>query len=366
MEKEHFHKVRFLDAMGRSQTTVIPVVQELVRQGIQHLPERFITGQLELAHEDEAGPIMINMRNLCYDAEAECRIKELAKLVKGAMEWGMFFISNYDVSLDLLDSLEDMVKGFFSLPYEEKKESVGSYASIDNLGYGRSFVKSDDQRLDWIDRLAMRAAPKNSTNGLNVWPKKPSGFRQVVERYTESARKVCNELLQALAEALQLERLSFLQFFEPEESVINVRVNYYPPCPRPDLALGLTPHSDASALTLLVQFGDVHGLEVLKDSRWVRVNVPPQALLVNIGDLLEIMSNGRLKSMWHRVMTNKAVERFSVAVFYNPPLRAEIEPVQGRDCTKRGYKKVVVEDYLQHFYKVTPCMEKQAIKFAKF
>ncbi|KAM1318110.1 hypothetical protein PS2_003334 [Malus domestica] len=85
-----------------------------------------------------------------------------------------------------------------------------------------------------------------------------------------------------------------------------------------------------------------------------------------MGDLLEIMSNGKLKSPWHRVVTQMHVERFSVALFYSPSPRTLIDPI--RDCNSlkyEGYEKVVVVDYLQHFYRVSPTAEKQAINFSK-
>lgn len=61
-----------------------------------------------------------------------------------------------------------MVKKFFGLSFEEKKASVGSYVSGDNMGYDRNFVKSEDQPLDWIDRVTMKGAPVGATQGLHV------------------------------------------------------------------------------------------------------------------------------------------------------------------------------------------------------
>lgn len=138
------------------------------------------------------------------------------------------------------------------------------------------------------------------------------------------------KLLQALAKAFSLERHVFVKYFDTENSVINVRVNYYPPCPRPKLSLGLTPQSDAISLTLFMQFDATGVLQVLKDQKWLTLPCPSHALLVNMGDLLEIMSNGRLKSLgWgiYRVV-KQDVDWFSVAFFYNPPSTVEIEP----DC----------------------------------
>ncbi|KAK9165355.1 hypothetical protein Scep_000546 [Stephania cephalantha] len=369
-----FHEASFIDENGQPQTHKIPVIQELARQGIQHLPQCFVRPQHErpspsLPYE---GPFpTINMANLLDLEEPVHRPRELAKLARYAEEWGLFMLENHGIDKEVVRSVKDAVDGFFSLGFEEKKLSVGTYRSVDNLGYGRNYVKSRGQSLEWIDRLTVRVAPARDSEGLDVWPRKPLNFREVMEKYVNEARRVMDDILEALAEVLGLERLSFLKFFEPNESVINMRVNYYAPCPRPDLVLGINPHSDASALTFSLQSDTTtQGLQVLKNNKWVTVTWPNDTLLVMVGDLLEIMSNGRAQSAWHRVVTQKDVERFSVALFYNPPLRAQIGPVVGDGDeevrNELNYKKVVVEDYVQNYYKVAPAKEKEDfIAFAK-
>ncbi|KAL5988250.1 hypothetical protein ACLOJK_036013 [Asimina triloba] len=170
---------------GQTRTSQVPVAQELARQGIHHLPHRFIHNKQGHHHHHHPTthsqiPPSINMEILrAIYSDPDRHAQEMASLALGAREWGLFFVTGHSISSSVIHSLEDVVEGFFGLSFEEKKKSVGSYASVDNLGYGRSFVKSDDQPLDWIDRLAMRAAPKNSTDGLRVWPQQPSNFRYV-------------------------------------------------------------------------------------------------------------------------------------------------------------------------------------------
>ncbi|KAK1558840.1 hypothetical protein Q3G72_007311 [Acer saccharum] len=378
MEKniECFHEVTFIDQNGHPRNSRVPVVQELARQGLNYLPKRFISvnhndpiESSTVQHVSTTLPI-INVAKLQSGLEPdEGRVEELAKLASVAKEWGLFLVTEHGIGSDILNGVKDVVKGFFGFSFQEKKQCVGSYVSVDNMGYGRNFVKSEDQPLDWIDRLTIKAAPapKGGDKELNVWPQRPPKFRQVIENYVKEARNVLDELLIALAEALALESHVFLKHFDSNNSEINVRINYYPPCPRPDLALGITPHTDASALTLLMQFETTGGLQILKDRKWLTVPWTDDALLVNVGDLLEIMSNGRLKSPWHRVVTQMNVERFSVALFYNPPSRTEIEPEPIEDLVPEdgGFKKVVVSDYLQHSYAISPTKEKQAIMYAK-
>ena len=187
--------------------------------------------------------------------------------------------------------------------------------------------------------------------------------REVIEKYADEGRKLVNGLLQALAESLSLDPNAFVKFFDPKTSEIKARTNYYPPCPNPNSTIGLTQHSDSSALTLLFQFFSPGGLQVLHTKDWVSVPWPVDGLLVVVGDLLEIMSNGRVKSPEHRVVTQADAERCSIALFYNPPSSMEIEPVKSDDWEDE-YKKVIVGDYIQHYYKVHPRIKQAAIQFA--
>ncbi|KAK1423791.1 hypothetical protein QVD17_19099 [Tagetes erecta] len=362
----HFHEATFINQNGELKTTKIPIVQELSRTN--HFPKRFIASGHYHADTLAQTPPVIDIAKL--RSPHGSRTPELQRLAAAAKEWGLFLIKNHGV---VMDDVKDVVKGFFGLSYEEKKKCVGSYESVDNMGYGKNFVKSEDQPLDWIDRLTMKAAPvyvDESTNDLSVWPNKPPNFRVAIEKYVEESRKVLDGLLQDLAASLSLDQNAFVQQFEPEQSEIKVRVNYYPPCPRPDLAIGIMPHSDASGLTLLLEFGATGALQVHNPtSGWVTLSWPEDnSLLVNVGDLLEIMSNGVLKSMWHQVRTKVDVERFSLACFYNPPPRSVIEPVVGGgggSMEEIMYKKVVVEEYVSNYYKISPTTSKEAIMYAR-
>jgi hypothetical protein len=181
-DKGCFHEASFIDQEGQLRTSRVPVVQELARQGLNHLPEKFIKVHPDqpitasFAHDVKALP-SINMAKLRLGTEPKVRAQELAKLACCAKEWGMFLIMDHGVSSNVLQGVKDVVKGFFGLSFEDKKASVGSYASVENMGYGRNFVRSEDQALDWIDRLTMKAAPEGASQGLHVWPQRPTNFR---------------------------------------------------------------------------------------------------------------------------------------------------------------------------------------------
>jgi isopenicillin N synthase-like dioxygenase len=100
-------------------------------------------------------------------------------------------------------------------------------------------------------------------------------------------RKLCKNLLKYIAMSLGLREDIFEEMFGV--AVQAIRMNYYPPCSRPDLVLGLSPHSDGSALTVLQQGKDSSvGLQILKNNSWVPVQPIPTALVINVGDTIEV------------------------------------------------------------------------------
>jgi isopenicillin N synthase-like dioxygenase len=112
--------------------------------------------------------------------------------------------------------------------------------------------------------------------------------RDTVEKYAIQVERVAQELLSLFAENLHLEADYFKDRFGSEPMNM-MRMNFYPPCPRPDLVLGLSPHSDGGGITLLLQDDQTEGLHVRKNNQWIPVQPIPYALVVNIGDLVEVI-----------------------------------------------------------------------------
>lgn len=112
--------------------------------------------------------------------------------------------------------------------------------------------------------------------------------RDVIEAYTSEVRRVSKEILSSLSEIMGMQKHVFLEL--NEESLEAFRVNYYPPCNTPEQVLGLSPHSDTSTITLLMQDDDINGLEIRHQGGWVPVIPISDALVVNVGDVIQVLN----------------------------------------------------------------------------
>ena len=112
--------------------------------------------------------------------------------------------------------------------------------------------------------------------------------RETLDNYSSELHRVSINLLRSMAKNLGVNPDKLASMFE--DGTQGVRMNYYPPCVHADKVMGLTPHSDATGLTLLVQVNEVQGLQIKKNGKWVPIKPVPDALVVNIGDIIEVIN----------------------------------------------------------------------------
>ncbi|KHN33717.1 Codeine O-demethylase [Glycine soja] len=302
-------------------------VQELLLNP-ENLPKNYIYEEGGAGFRDALVPSqdddipVIDLHRLSSSSISQ---QELAKLHHALHSWGCFQAINHGMKSSFLDKVREVSKQFFQLPKEEKQKCAREREPNNIEGYGNDVIYSKNQRLDWTDRVYLKVLPEDERK-FNFWPQTPNDFRSTVLQYTESLRLLSEVILKAMAKSLNLEEDCFLNECGERSNMI-VRVNYYPPCPMPDHVLGVKPHADGSTITFLLQDKEVEGLQVLKDDQWFKVPIIPDALLINVGDQIEIMSNGIFRSPVHRVVINKAKERLTVAMFCVPDSEKEIKPV---------------------------------------
>ncbi|XP_051152544.1 jasmonate-induced oxygenase 4-like [Andrographis paniculata] len=300
-------------------------------------------GPLDLAGVPSATDIPVfDFAQLQFD-------QNLHTLRRALTSWGCFQVVNHGIEVSLLEKLRNLSREFFHLPTNEKQKCARSSDGYE--GYGSDPVLFENQSVDWNNRLYLLVLPQDDRK-LKYWPENPKSFRDTLIEYTNRVRRVQDELLKAMAKSLGLQDDCFVKQFG-ERPTIYARFNYYRPCAWPDKVLGLKPHADGSGITVLLQDEDLEGLQVLKDDRWLQVQTLPHALLVNVGDQIEIMSNGIFKSPVHRAITNSDKERNTLVMFCSPDPTQEIEPVEElvSESQPRLFKKVRGYDriFFQHY-----------------
>ncbi|XP_050209705.1 2-oxoglutarate-dependent dioxygenase 19-like [Mercurialis annua] len=271
-----------------------------------------------VSESDESLPI-IDFALLTSNSPDQ-RSKIIHELGKACQDWGFFLVINHGVAERLMRSMIDVCRGFFDLSEEEKEEFRGKNV-LDPIRCGTSFNASVDKVLFWKDFLKIISHPQFHS------PNKPDGFSETSLEYSKRVREIGRELLKGISESLGLEANYIEKAVNLEEGLQVIAANYYPPCPQPELAMGMPPHSDHGLLTFLIHNG-ISGLQVQHKGEWVNVNGLHNSFLVNIGDHLEILSNGKYKSVLHRAVVNKKATRISIATVQGPSLETVVRPAQ--------------------------------------
>ncbi|PWA93644.1 oxoglutarate/iron-dependent dioxygenase [Artemisia annua] len=208
---------------------------------------------------------------------------QLKNLRSVCQEWGIFQLVNHGVDKLLVDKMKNEVVKFFDMPVEEKLRyelKAGDYQ-----GYGQTILHAQDQKIDWADRFYMITNPHHRRKP-NLLPEFPPSLRDTMENYLQELQKLAMTLFGLVGQAVDIDNQEMIDVFD--DGMQSVRMTYYPPCPQPDLVIGLTPHSDAAGITILLQVNGVEGLQVKRDGVWIPVNFLPDAFVVNVGDILEV------------------------------------------------------------------------------
>nr|GLL32570.1 feruloyl CoA ortho-hydroxylase 2-like [Ipomoea trifida] len=338
-------------ALSGSESVVDFVVNEgrgvkgLSDMGIKALPRQYIQPPKEriaanaIVSDDSIPTIDVSNWDDPAVARAVCEAAE---------EWGFFQIINHGVPVELLESLKAATYRFFRLPVEEKRKYSKANSPSENVRYGTSFSPESEKTLEWKDYLSLFYVSDDEASAL--WP--PACRHEAIE-YTKQCNAMIKNLLEMLMRGLNIQE----QLDESKEPLFmgskRINFNYYPKCPNPELAVGVGRHSDISTITVLLQ-DQIGGLHVRKLHSQTWVHVPPVhgALVINIGDALQILSNGRYKSAEHRVSANGSSDRISVPIFVTPDPNCRVGPLPEvlAGGEKPIYKELVYSDYLRHFF----------------
>lgn len=271
--------------------------------------------------------------------------------------FGFAMVSDHGVPQDLIDRAWAMTKAFFALPEEEKRRYFveGGGGARGYTPYKTEIAKGAthvDLKEFWhIGRELAKGHRFEDKMSPNIWPDRPEGFRETFLEMFAALDAAGDRLLSAIARYLGLAP----NWFDPAVADGNsiIRLLHYPPVPEdaPEVRAGA--HEDINLITLLLGAEEA-GLQLLdRDGRWLPVKPPEGAMVVNVGDMLQRLTNHVLPSTTHRVVNpppeRRGTPRYSMPFFLHPAPDFLIETLPGcitADNPNRYPEPISSHDYL--------------------
>lgn len=276
---------------------------------------------------------IIDIEALGTDSPAEAKV--VAAIRDASEHMGFFYIFNHGYSSEL-ENIFKACERFFSMPQSErdqlhliKSPNFRGYLPIGVLG------TNTERPRDLLEsfNIATELGPddfdvnqRKPLHGSNQWPANLPGFREDVLRYYGAMECLMYRLLQGFALALDLPRDAFDALFR--KPLTQMRLLHYPAQEVvKDNMIGARAHRDFGFFTILLQDG-VGGLEVSNQSaEWVVVPPIENMFVVNVAEMLKLVTNGRFLSSLHRVINRYGRERYSVPFFVNPSYDVTLVPL---------------------------------------
>ena len=251
-------------------------------------------------------------------------------------EWGFFQLLGHGVAPDMTTQVLATARDYFAQPGAVKRLHMRTRDNPWGF-YDRELTKERRDRKQVFDIgpevVLDRTAGGDPFNGATPWPDEPRDFATVMRRWAAEMNRLSAQLIGLIGSSLtgDVERLR--SAFEPAHTSY-LRLNYYPV--EDELAaetgseadLGVHHHTDAGALTILLQDG-VSGLQVYHGGYWHEVAAVRGAFTVNIGDMIQVWSNDAYRAPVHRVRAMDRSERISIPYFYNPSYDTIVAPLVG-------------------------------------
>ncbi|MER8587036.1 isopenicillin N synthase family oxygenase [Mesorhizobium sp. M1338] len=257
----------------------------------------------------------------------------VAKEIRWALSnTGFMYVKNHGIPQELVDSVFDVSRRFFDLPMSQKMELHVSKSNVAFRGYIEPFGENTDPGRTRDLKECFDIGPERSTFegpffGPNQWPSNLPDFREVTYEYHQKMVSLAKILLKGIALSLDLSKSYFDNFMHNPMSI--QRLLHYPPQSGyiGEEVIGIGAHTDYSHLTILAQ-DDVGGLQVMnRNGEWVEGIPIHGTFVINIGDLIQRLTNDVYLANMHRVVNTSGRERYSIPFFIDADFNAIIEPL---------------------------------------
>lgn len=288
--------------------------------------------------------------------DAERKGHFVSALGKAYEEVGFVSVKNHGIPDELISTLYQKVQQFYKLPAEEKKryEIEGLAGQRGYTSFGKEHAKGSDapdlKEFFQYGQTVPEGVVSSEDYPENVQVPSVGGFNETLQQTYRAFEKSGFALLRAIALYLGLDENYFDEYVEHGNSIL--RAIHYPPILRePASAIRAEQHEDINLITLLVG-ASADGLEILdRSGKWVPVTSLPEQIVVNVGDMLQRLTNNKLKSTTHRVVNPPrelwGTSRFSMPFFLHPKSDMSLaclehcidkdHPKQYEDITAGGY-----------------------------
>lgn len=308
---------------------------------------------------DTALPV-IDVTALRTDPDSPAAQAVIAELAQVVHSIGFFYVTGHGIDASLFEAIDRVNREFFALPEADRLE-IENTKSPQFRGYTRFGHERTNGRTDLRDQIdisherpAYTPSPDEPQwlrlRGPNQWPSALPGLRPVATAWMEAVEQVGHLLLRALSVGLGQPADFFDAAVDPPEVLLKMIRYRTPADAAPTTAepgggsayhstgfgeftemngrQGVGAHRDSGFLSFIHQ-DSVGGLQVERGGHLVDVPALPGTLVVNIGEMLQLISQGYYKATVHRVVSPPpGVDRFSVAYFFNPNLEATLVPVE--------------------------------------
>ncbi|KAI3933541.1 hypothetical protein MKX01_032646 [Papaver californicum] len=337
-----YDRIKELKAFDETKTGV----KGIADSGIEKLPRMFVRTQDEFtedlpyteARDDQFQIPLIDIHNI------DCRRNEIIDEIRRASTtWGFFQLLNHGIPISVTDELIQGIRRFHEQDTEVKKQFyVRDLSQL--VQYDSNFDLYQSRSANWKDTLRCRLLNPDPIDPQLL----PSICRDVIVEYWKHVVNLGDTITELLSEALGLNK-DTLKGMDCTK-YLTLAAHYAPACPEPELTLGSTKHADQSFFTILLQ-DHIPGLQVLHQNHWVNVKPIRGSLTINVGDLMQLLSNDKFKSSEHRVVASHVGPRISVACFYRASLDKPTPLYPIRELISEGNPPVYQDTTFKEFVK---------------